>query len=176
TGQSSVFEFLPPKPTMLQQFAAKYSSGKLRSAGAVAAAIVAIVGGLFLFQEIQLMRLRSEWEAMSAKVQDLTALQNKIQEYQPWYDNSFRSLTILRQLTLAFPEDGTVTAKTIEIRNSNTITCSGTASDSAALLRTLGRLSAVDGVSNVKVEQTRGRVPMQFTFDFQSGNGNGGAQ
>jgi hypothetical protein len=170
-GQTPAFEFLPPRPTVLQQFALKYSSGKLRTAGAVAAGIVAIVAGIFSFQEFQLLRLHSQWSAMSVKVRDLSAAQQKIQRYQPWYDHSIRSLTILKQLTMAFPEDGAVTAKTIEIRGGNAVTCSGTASDSAALLRTLGQLRAADGVSDVKVEQIRGKAPMQFTFDFQWGNG-----
>lgn len=166
-GQLPVFEFLPPRPTVLEQFAAKYSSGKIQTAGIAAAVLVAIVGGLFLFQQFELMRLRSQWNAMSAKVADLTALQDKVQRYQPWYDSSFRALTILRQLTLAFPEDGAVTAKAIEIHNGNKVTCSGIASDSGALLRTLGQLRAINGVSGVTVEQIRGKAPMQFTFDFQ---------
>lgn len=174
-GQPAAFEFLPPKPTVIEQFAAKYASGKFRSVGMTASAIVAIVLALFLFQEIQLLRLRSQWHAIAAKVTDLTALQNKIQRYQPWNDTSFPALTILKELTLAFPEDGSVTAKTIEIHG-NTVTCSGTMSDSGALLRTLSQLSAADGVNNVTVEQTRGKSPMQFTFDFQWGYGNGGAQ
>jgi Tfp pilus assembly protein PilN len=172
--QPHVFEFLPPRPTVVEQFVAKYSSGKMRTASLVAAAIVAIVGGLFLVQEIELISLRSQWHAMSAKVADLQALQGKIQRYQPWYDTSFRALTILRQLSLAFPEDGVVTAKSIEIRNGNTVTCSGTASDNGALLRTLSQLRATDGVSSVTVEQIRGASPMQFTFDFQVGNVMGG--
>jgi Tfp pilus assembly protein PilN len=174
--QPRVFEFLPPRPTVLEQFVAKYSSGKMRTAGLVAAAIVAIVGGLFLIQEIELISLRSQWRAMSAKVADLQALQSKIQRYQPWYDTSFRALTILRQLSLAFPEDGVVTAKSIEIHNGNTVTCSGTANDNGALLRTLSQLRATDGVSSVTVEQIRGTSPMQFTFDFQIGNVMGGQQ
>jgi hypothetical protein len=174
-GLPPVFEFLPPRPNMLEQFVAKYSSGKFRTAGAAAAAVLAIIGGLFLFQQIELISLRSQWSAMSAKVGDLTALQNKIQRYQPWFDSSFRALTILRQLTLAFPEDGAVTAKAIEIHNGSTVTCSGTATDTAALLRTLGQLRATDGVNSVTVEQIRGKSPVQFTFDFQWGNGNGGS-
>jgi len=174
--QPRVFEFLPPRPTPLEQFVAKYSSGKLRNAGAAAVAIVVIIGGIFLFQQIELMHLRSQWNGMSKKVGDLTAVQNKIQHYQAWYDTSFRALTILRQLTLAFPEDGAVTAKTIEIHNGNTITCTGIANDSGALLRTIRQLSATPGVSGVTVEQIRGTTPMQFTFDFQWGNGNGAQQ
>jgi hypothetical protein len=175
-GQPTTFEFLPPKPTVIEQFAAKYASGKFRSVGMTAAVIVAIILALFLFQEIQLIRLRSQWNGLSAKVTQLTALQNKIQRYQPWNDTSFPTLTILKQLTLAFPEDGSVTAKTVEIHDGNTVTCSGTMSDSGALLRTLSQLSAADGVNNVTIEQTRGKSPMQFTFDFKWGYGNGGAQ
>ncbi|HXB59372.1 MAG TPA: hypothetical protein VNU95_07395, partial [Candidatus Acidoferrales bacterium] len=132
--------------------------------------------GMFFIQEIELISLRSQWNGMSTKVADLQALQAKIQRYQPWYDTSYRALTIMRQLSLAFPEDGVVTAKSIEIRNGNTVTCSGTASDNGALLRTLSQLRATDGVSSVTVEQIRGTAPMQFTFDFQVGNVMGGQQ
>ncbi|MGH8024480.1 MAG: hypothetical protein ACRED1_12910, partial [Limisphaerales bacterium] len=104
-GQPPVFEFLPPRPTAVQQFVARYSSGKFRTAGMAAAAVLAVLIALFLFQQIALMRLRSQWNAMSAKVADLSALQDKIQRYDPWYDRSFPTLTILRQLTTAFPED-----------------------------------------------------------------------
>jgi Tfp pilus assembly protein PilN len=168
-----VFEFLPPRPTVLEQFVARYSSGKFRTAGIAAAVVVAIVLGLFGFQQIELMLLRSQWNAMSAKVADLSALQDKIQRYQPWYDSSFPALTILRQLTMAFPDSGIVTAKAIEIHNGNQVSCSGVASDSGALLRMLSQLRATQGVTGVTVEQIRGKAPMQFTFDFQW-NENGG--
>ncbi len=165
--QPRVFELLPPKPTALEQFVAKYSSGKLRGAGVVAVAILVIVGGIFLFQQIELMSLNSQWNKMSKKVGDLTAVQGRIQRYQAWYDTQFRALTILKQLTMAFPQDGTVTAKSITIHG-NTVTCSGTANDSRALLQTIHQLNGAT------IEQIRGASPMQFTFDFQVGNGVGG--
>ncbi len=172
-GETPVFEFLPPKPSALQQLVARYSSGRLRSAGAVAAGVVVLVGGLFLFQQVQLIVLRSQWSAMSARVQELDGLQQEIRQYRPWFDDSFRSLTILRQLTLAFPEDGSVTAKAVEIRNGNTVTCTGTAQDNGALLRTLNQLRTADGVTDVKLQQIRGKSPMQFSFDIHYGNGGG---
>jgi hypothetical protein len=170
---SPVFEFLPPRPTVLEQFVARYSSGKFRTAGSAAAAVVVIVLGLFLFQQIELWRLRSQWTAMSAKVADLSALQDKIQRYRPWSDSSFPALTILRQLTTAFPDSGVVTAKAIQIHNGNQVSCTGIANDSSALLQMLNQLRAMNGVSDVTVEQIRGKSPMQFTFDFQW-NENGG--
>jgi Tfp pilus assembly protein PilN len=165
------FEFLPPKPTMLQQFSAKYSSGKLKTIGAVAAGVLAIFGALFLFQQIQLELLRSQWAKMSAKVTELQGLQQEIQMYRPWFDDSFTSLSIMRQLTQAFPEDGVVTAKTVEIHDGGTVTCSGTAQSQAALLKTLKQLSSEDGVTKLTLQSVRGKAPMQFTFDFHFGNG-----
>ncbi|HTV41650.1 MAG TPA: hypothetical protein VMF08_13800 [Candidatus Sulfotelmatobacter sp.] len=162
-----VFEFLPPRPTMLEQFVARYSTGKIRTAGMAAAAVVAIVLGMFLVQQIELMHLRSEWKSMSAKVADLSALQDKVQRYRPWYDDTYRDLSILRQLTLAFPSTGVVTAKTIEIHNGNQVTCTGIATDSGEWLQTLDRLRSTAGISDVTVEQERGKAPMEFTIDFQ---------
>jgi hypothetical protein len=173
TGQTPAFEFLPPKPTAWQQVITKYSSGRRRSAGATAAGIIALVGGLFLFQEIQLLRLRSQWSGISARVRELDGIQQQIQKYRPWFDESFRSLSILKQLTTAFPEDGAVTAKTVEIRDGNVVNCSGTARDNAALLRMLSQLRAADGVTDLKVDQIRGKSPMQFTFDFHWNQGGG---
>ena len=77
------FEFLPPKPTLLEQLAAKYSSGRLRTTGAVAAGVAALVLGLFLFQQIQLWRLRAQWSHMEAKVTELQKIQDQIQQFQP---------------------------------------------------------------------------------------------
>ncbi len=171
--QPPTFEFLPPKPTAWEQITAKYSSGKLQTIGAVAAGVLVIVGGVFLFQQWQLARLQSQWSKMSAKVKELDALQQQILQYRPWFDDSFAGLSILRQLTMAFPEDGVVSAKTVEIRDGNVVTCSGVARDNASLFRTLNQLRSANGVNDVKLEQIRGKSPMQFSFDFHWGNGGG---
>ena len=142
-------------------------------AGAVAAMILFLVGGAFFIQQIQLWRLRSQWSAMAAKVGELDGFQQQIRQYRPWYDESFRTLSILKQLSAAFPEDGVVTAKTIEIREGGVVSCTGNARDSASLLKTLATLRVASGVADLKVDQLRGRSPMQFTFDF---HWNGGGQ
>ena len=171
--QAPTFEFLPPKPTLLQQISAKYSSGRLRTVGTAVAGVVLIVVGLFLFQQWQLMRLRSQWAKMEANVKELDNLQGKIRQYRPWFDDSFRSLSILRQLSKTFPEDGVVSAKTVEIRDGNVVTCTGNARDNAALLRTLSNLRTNDGVTDLKVGPIRGAAPMQFSFDFRWNKGGG---
>jgi hypothetical protein len=169
--QAPTFEFLPPKPTILQQISTKYSSGRLRTVGSVVAGVVVIVVGLFLFQQWQLMRLRSQWSGMSAKVTELEKFQEQIRQYRPWFDDSFRSLSILRQLTKTFPEDGVIWAKTVEIRDGNVVTCTGSARDNAAWLRTFSQLRTADGVTDLKLVSSRGNLPMQFSFEFHWNKG-----
>jgi hypothetical protein len=166
-GRRAPFELLPPRVTPWQQMAARYSSGKLRLAGAAAGALVLIAAGAFLFQQWQLGRYRSQWTSMGTKVRELEGITQQIHQYRPWFDQSLRTLTILRQLTLAFPEDGVVTAKTVEIRDLNTVTCTGTARDNQSLLKTLDRLRTNSAVTEVRLVQSRGtKPPLQFTFDF----------
>ncbi len=160
------FEFLPPKTHPWQQWTARYSSRTLRYAGATAGSIALITTLAFLVQQVQLIRLRSRWSAMAPKVMELDDMQKQISKYRPWFDDSLRTLSILRRLTEAFPEDGAVSAKMVEIRELGVITCSGTARDSQAVLKTIDQLSAAKEVANVKVDSFRGKSPVQFTFNF----------
>ena len=170
-GRKDPFEFLAPRISAWKRITTQYASGKLQTVGAVAAGLAVIVLGAFGIQQWQLVRLNSKWTKMAPTVHELEGLQQQIRQYRPWYDDSFRCLMILRQLALVFPEDGVVTAKTVEIRDVNTVSCSGTARDNAALLRTLVQLRSAEGVHDVKVDQIRGKAPMQFTFDFRYGEG-----
>src|SRR5882724_5926776 len=108
-GRKAPFELLPPRVTAWQQMSARYSSGKLRVAATAAGAIVLIVAGAFLYQQWQLMRLGTRWSAMASKVREVETVKQQIHQYRPWFDESLRALTILRQLTASFPEDGVVT-------------------------------------------------------------------
>jgi hypothetical protein len=165
-------EFLPPKVTALQQFARRYSSGKLRLAGAAAVLLVILAAGAFAFQQWQLIRLQSDWKNMQASVGELQILQQQIRHYRPWYETTPRGLKILRELTAAFPEDNSVSAKTLDIRDLNLVVCSGVARDNSAILGTLDRLRATGSVEDLKVSQIRGSAPaLQFTFDFRWNEG-----
>jgi hypothetical protein len=166
-GRKPAFNFLPPRVSQWQQLTARYGTGKLRRVGGIVAGVLGVVLLAFLIQQIQLWRYQSRWSGMKARVEQLEKIQNDIRTYRPWYDESLRSLSILRQLTTAFPEDGVVTAKTVEIRNANLVTCTGTARDNASLLRMLEKLRGVGNVADLKVDRIQGKAPMQFTFDFR---------
>ena len=171
-GRRALFEFLLPKVTPLQQLAARYSSGRLRTVISAATAVALVAAGLFFFQQCQLWRLESQWAKIQPTVRQLEGVQDQIRQYRPWYDESVRGLTILKRLTEAFPEDGSVTAKTVEIRDLNTITCTGIARNYQALLKTVEKLRGVRQIPDVNLGPTRGQPPaLQFTFNFQWSEG-----
>jgi hypothetical protein len=171
-GGRTGFEFLLPKVTPLQQLAARYSSGRLRTVISAAAAVALVAGGLFFYQQCQLWRLAAQWAKLQPTVRQLERVQDQIRQYRPWYDESVRGLTILKRLSESFPEDGSVTAKTVEIRDLNTITCTGIARNYQALLKTVEKLRGVRQIPDVNLGPTRGQPPaLQFTFNFQWSEG-----
>lgn len=166
-GRAAAFDFLPPKISQWQQLMSRYGTGKLRKVGLIAGGVVALVVIAFLIQQVFLWHYQSRWAGIKTKVLELETTQEKIKQFRPWYDESVRSLSILRQLTQSFPEDGVVTAKTVEIREANLVTCTGTAKDNTALLKMLGKLREAGNVADLKVNRIQGKAPMQFTFDFR---------
>jgi hypothetical protein len=137
-----------------------------------AAAVALLAGGVFFFQQCQLWRVESQWAKLQPTVKQLEGVQDQIRLYRPWYDESVRGLTILKRLTENFPEDGSVTAKTVEIRDLNAVTCTGIARNYQALLKTVERLRGVRQFSEVNMGPTRGQPPaLQFTFNFQWSEG-----
>jgi hypothetical protein len=175
TGVPPMFEFLPPRVGPLQQLTNRFASKKLGWISAAAALVLLLVGGAFAVQQIQLSRLRGKWARMEKQVHDLEDMQSQIRRFRPWFDGSFRTLTVLRKITEAFPEDGVVTAKTLEIRDVSSVTCAGVANDNQALLKMLDQLRASKDVRDLKVDNIRGKTPLQFTFNFQWGEGGGDA-
>lgn len=166
-------EFLPPRPSRWSQLMMRYNSRRLASVG-VAAAAATIVGiALFGWQEFRLWSLRTQWDGMAAQVKDLEAVQARIREFRPWYDTSFRNLTIMRRVVECFPDNGSLTAKTFEIHNQNNVSITGTTRDNAALLRTHDLLRQVKEIKGLKIEQIRGKTPAQFTFTFRWGGTTG---
>jgi hypothetical protein len=166
-GLAPEFEFLPPKVSAWQQLAQRYASGKLAWAGGAAGAIAAIIILAFAVQQWQLSRWRDKWGTMKNRVAELDKMQQQIRKYRPWFDESYRTLTILQELTEAFPEDGSVSAKRIEIKDPGIITCSGVTRDRTALLRVRDRLSALKDVADVQSPQFQGKSPIQFSLQFR---------
>jgi len=164
---SSTLEFLPPRPNRWEVLLARHNSKRLTLSGFVLGGVVVLTLGAFAWQEYCRWSLRSEWGAMQPQVTDLNAVQSLIRDYHPWYDTSFHSLSILRGVTTSFPDNGSVTAKSFEIHGPSGVSVTGTAQDNAALLRTLDQLRKTKEIQDLKVEQIRGKTPLQFTLSFR---------
>lgn len=162
-------EFLPPHPGRWALMMARYNSKRLATVGFGVGGVAVLALLFFAWQEILRWSLRSEWESMAVEVKSLDVVQDRIREFRPWYDESFRNLTILSRVTECFPDNGSVTAKSVEIHGltTQTVSITGTARDNASLLRTLDQLRKVKEIQGVKVEQIRGKIPAQFTFTFR---------
>jgi hypothetical protein len=160
-------EFLPPRPSRWAQLMARYNSKRLATAGFATAAAALLAIGAFGWQEFRLLSLRSEWQGMAAQVTELDAVQARIREFRPWYDTTFRNLTIMKRVVECFPDNGSVTAKSFEIHSPANVSVTGTARDNASLLHTLELLRQAKEIQGLKIEQIRGKMPAQFTFTFR---------
>lgn len=166
-------EFLPPRPSRWTRLVTRYSSKRVGTAGMAVGAAAALVALAFGWQEFRRMSLRSEWGAMQAQVTHLDTVQAQLREFRPFYDTSFRTLTLMKRVTECFPDNGAVTAKTFEIKTADAhgtsvVSISGTTRDNSALLRMLDQLRQAKDIQGLKVEQIRGngKTPQQFTFTF----------
>jgi hypothetical protein len=160
-------EFLPPRPSRWKQWMHRYNARRVGMVGAAAAAGLLLLAGTIAWQEYRSWSLRSEWAAMKPDVEVLNGVQDRIREFRPWHDTSFSTLSTLKLVTDVFPDTGSVTAKSIEIKGHSSVTITGSTRENAALLGALDRLRQRPEVTNLKIEQIRGKSPAQFTFSFQ---------
>jgi hypothetical protein len=166
-GGARELEFLPPRPGRWTVLMARYNSKRLATAGFVLGGVAVLTLGMFGWQEFRLWSLRSEWGSMAAQVAALETVQARLREFRPWYDTSYRNLSILRRVTECFPDNGTVTVKSFEIHGVANVSITGTARDNASFLRTLDELRKAKEIQALKIEQIRGKMPAQFTFTFR---------
>jgi hypothetical protein len=162
-GQTTGFEFLPPKVSKLAELTSRFSSRRILYSSAAAGAALVLVGGAFLIQYVWLQILEARWRAIEPRATAIESIQTNIRTYRPWSNESRRSLAILRKLTEAFPEDGVITAKTIEIRNISEVSCSGTVQDNQALLKMREKLQTQGHVSEVQMPTIGGK---RFVLNF----------
>jgi hypothetical protein len=166
-GQDTLFEFIPPRVSSWRQMTNRYSSGKMRTALTAAGSVGLLVGCVFFYQQWQLWGLEGQWGKMSARCKELQGLKANISLYRPWYDDSVKALTILRTLSRAFPKESSVTAKTVEIMDLKSVSCTGVAKNDTALLQTKERLRALGQIRDVYITRWSGQAPaISFTFTF----------
>lgn len=165
--QTQPIEFLPEKQSRLSMVLARYNARRFTTLGIVAGSALLVLVLAFLWLEIRGWLLRSEWHSIEARVGEVREVQNSIREYRSWHDHACVNLSVLKAITDAFPDGGSVTARNIEIRGASQVVVTGTMRDNSSLLGVLEILQHNKDVSDLKVDQIRGKAPAQFTFSFK---------
>ena len=166
-GPSPEMEFLPPKVSKFDQLITRFTTKKIAYAGMAAAVVLLWVGGSFSWQQYNISRLDAEWSGMKSNVTHISELKQKTHQFRSWFDETATTMRIMRQLTEAFPEDGSVSAKLLQIKDLSEISCSGQARDNQSWLRMLDRLRASRQIADLKFQSVRGTSPMQFNLSFR---------
>lgn len=166
-GKPVAFEFVTPEVKKWQAWAQRFDSRRRRL-------LVAGVGGLVMLPIVALIvrshiesRLESEWNTMRREVADLEALQLKIRQFRPWFEPTPHTLEVLEALAAAFPEQGDVWAKSIQVTESSKVACTGFARNQPALMALLDRLRSRRDVTNLQLQQVRGENPIQFSVTYK---------
>lgn len=173
-GGYPALDFLPPRINHLKNLVRLVSARRSLYLGGGAAACILIVALVFGAQFIMLKRLERRWSSMELQVKETEALQNRVREFRQWFDNSAPSLSVLAEITRAFPVAGTVWAKSVEIREANRVSCAGNARNNAEWLAALQALRKSKSVAALQVTQVKGENPLQFamSFEWKEGGGN----
>lgn len=166
-ARSVAFEFVTPEVKKWQTWIQRFDSRQRRLAiGGVLGLIVLPLLALFVRSHIE-SRLETEWNAMRGNVSELETLQTKIRQYRPWFEPAPQTLEVIEALVGAFPDQGDVWAKSIQVSEASKVTCTGFARSQAALMGVLDRLRARPDVTGLQLQQVRGENPVQFSFTYK---------
>jgi hypothetical protein len=166
-GQPVAFEFVIPETNRWQELLQRVDTSRRRGLLLGAAGLVLLpLLLLFIRSEIE-SHLQSRWDAMADNVAELDALQQKIHEFRPWFEPVPQGLQLLQSLVMAFPEQGDVWAKSIQVAEDGKVTCTGFARTQEALMALLARMRARPDITGLQMQQVRGENPIQFSVTYQ---------
>lgn len=163
------FEFLAPQVNRWQVWQEKFDDKRRRWMILAGVALVVLPILIFFVRSRIESSLAAEWNDMRRTVADLETLQQKIRQFRPWFEPTPQHLQVIESLAAAFPEQGDVWAKSIQVGEGHKVTCTGFARSQSALLGLLDRLRARSDVSAVQVQQVRGDNPIQFSITYKWG-------
>ncbi len=170
-GKPATLEFLIRPQRRLPQVIGRISSRRFLCLAGTAACLLLFIGGALVYQHLRLSDLEKRWSVIEPKVTELETLQGKVKKFRSWFDDSPESLRITAAVTEAFPEEGVVWAKTLEIKDLSQVYCSGFARTNQDWLNMLDRIRELRDVKSLQVEQVRGDKPLEFSFSFRWSGG-----
>ena len=166
-GKPVAFEFVAPKVARWQTVFQRFDSRRRRWAIAAASLFIVLPLVVFIIRARIERSLANEWKAMQKNVAELESLQRKIRTFRPWFDAVPQAVGAFDGLALAFPDQGDVWAKSIQLGENNKVTCSGFAKTQPALMSLVERLRTRPDVAMVQIQQVRGENPVQFSLTYK---------
>jgi len=132
--------------------------------------------GVFLFLDLEdraaeLGRLKERVSSMSLDVKAAEGVAEKVSFVMGWYEERPPFLECLKQVTLAFPEEGAVWATSFTASENRKGSLSGKAVDQKSILSVLDRLKTNNKLSDVKLSDMReggtaGEISFALSFTF----------
>lgn len=147
-------------------------AGFLVAALATAATFLVMDG---LERERTVAALRAQMAALKPDIEAAQAVVDRMASARGWHDRRPPFLDCLRELTLAFPEQGTIWATSLAIREDMRAVVSGKSVNEATVLEALDRLKqskALAGVKLLHMREAGGRsreVSFAIRFTFMKG-------
>jgi hypothetical protein len=167
SGKSPCFEFLKPSLGRIRKIMGRVSARRFFWLAITSAALVLILFCAFFIQYQYLAHLERRWKNMEEGVKEVESLKERIKKNQPWHDDAIHSLSLLKDITGAFPERGDVWVKTLEIRNLSEVQFTGEARNNRVWLEMLSKLRKLSSVKDLKVLQVKeGEGLIQFSIKF----------
>jgi len=157
---------LPKRKSRLHA-STRFTPKNIRQAAMLAASLIILLIGAFWWQGERLATLQATWTAIGPRVDSVKALQERVRKYRTWYDDSAPSLSIPKSLALAFPEDGTVWVKSLNVKDGINVTCTGSARSGSEWRQVMDKLGKNGDLDTLQVVQTRGDTPFGFTMTFR---------
>jgi hypothetical protein len=165
-GAAFSVNVLPKRKSRLHA-STRFTPKNIRRVAIVAVAALALLVGAYWWQGERLASLQSTWTAIGPRVDSVKALQDRVRKYRTWYDDAIPSLSIPKCLATAFPEDGTVWVKSLNVKDGVNVTCTGSARSRSEWMQVMDKLGKSGELDNLQVVQTRGDTPFGFTMTFR---------
>jgi hypothetical protein len=139
----------------------------------LAAIIVSVMLALEWRADVQdLADLESRLENMQPEIREANALVEKVSLARDWYRGNPKFLGVLRELTLCFPEEGTIWASSVLVQQDMRSVVTGNAVDKQSVFGVLDKLKQSESFSGAKLlyvrqgEANGGTVSFALSFAF----------
>lgn len=144
---------------------------RVAAACVIVIALIGYLGFEWYMDAKDVKELNVQIESMSENVASSREVIEHVTFARRWFDNNFKYIDSLRELTLLFPEKGDVWISSLEVDESLSQVISGKAVEERAALDVLDKLEKSESFSNVKmlyIRQTaKNSNTISFAIDFK---------